>query len=267
MNNTIYNKKYHYVYLITEISTNKKYIGARSSNIKPEIDLPKYKSSSLNKEFEKRQIEYPEDYNYEILSIHDNRENAINEEIRLHNLYDVGINPEYINGAKQTSNKFDTSGMVVVKDKNDNNYLVSKYDEDYLSGKLVYFKFGNKLSTEVKNKISSSLKGKKLSNETKLKLSNKLKGKIVSSETRKKLSKVNSGINNGMYNKKHTEESKYKMSLSRSGSKNPSAKTIEINNKIYATIKEASEELGINRNVIRKRCNSTDKQWHKWRYL
>lgn len=48
----ISNKKYHYTYQITEINTNKKYIGLRSSNIMPNDDIGiHYLSSSSNKEF------------------------------------------------------------------------------------------------------------------------------------------------------------------------------------------------------------------------
>ena len=52
MTTTIYNKKYQYVYMITELSTNMKYIGVRGSNFLPEQDLGvNYFSSSSNKEF------------------------------------------------------------------------------------------------------------------------------------------------------------------------------------------------------------------------
>ena len=70
MDNTIYNKKFHYTYQITEISTNKKYIGVRSSKILPENDLGKiYFSSSQDKEFIKNQRINPSNYKYEILKI------------------------------------------------------------------------------------------------------------------------------------------------------------------------------------------------------
>ena len=87
------NKKsylYHYVYEIIEISTDLKYIGVRSCNRKPEDDLGKrYFSSSTNKEFVKAQKIDPSKYRYAILSVYDNREEAANEEIRLHKLYNV----------------------------------------------------------------------------------------------------------------------------------------------------------------------------------
>ena len=170
MSNTIYTKKFHYVYLITELSTNKKYIGSRSCDNKPEFDLGhKYYSSSKNKIFIKNQKDNRDNYNYTILSMHQTREEAINEEIRLHDLYNVNHNPEFYNRSKQTSTGFDvggkmiavdkdgnifhisvddtrlktgelqhyTTGKVAVKDKDGNTFLVNKDDERYLSGELV----------------------------------------------------------------------------------------------------------------------------------
>lgn len=137
MSITIY-KKYNYVYLITEISSGLKYIGVRSCDVDPTNDLKLYKSSSRNKEFLQRQKEFPNDYKYEILSFHDTREDASNEEIRLHELYNVAINPTFINNAKQTSTKFDTTGKVTVKDEHGNTMQVSKLDPRYISGELVH---------------------------------------------------------------------------------------------------------------------------------
>ena len=109
--------------------------------------------------------------------------------------------------------------------------------------------------------------GNKLSEETKQKISNSLKGRIKTVETRNKLSDSLSGENNGMYNKKHTAESKHKMSLSRLGSKNPAARPVKINNIVYDTVKEAVEKLGIRKGIIRERCLSTDIEWLYWEYL
>ena len=47
--------KFHYVYEIEEIPTNKKYIGSRSSILLPEEDLGfKYFSSSTDKDFKNK---------------------------------------------------------------------------------------------------------------------------------------------------------------------------------------------------------------------
>ena len=68
MSNTIYDgkpssknyHKYNYVYLITNITNNKKYIGSRSCDIDPYIDIKRYKSSSNNKEFKLDQKNNPQ---------------------------------------------------------------------------------------------------------------------------------------------------------------------------------------------------------------
>ena len=138
-------KNYSYVYLITEISTNKKYIGVRSRDINPENDLGKtYFSSSTNKDFINRQKSCKEDYLYEVLSIFKTRKEANEEEIRLHDLYNVGINEKFYNKAKSKSNGFDTSGKIVVKDENNNTMLVPVNDPRYLSGELI---------STIKNKV------------------------------------------------------------------------------------------------------------------
>ena len=112
MSNTIYTKKFHYIYIITEISTNMKYIGARSTKLEPIKDLGiKYFSSSTNKEFIKNQKINSSNYKYEVLSIHNTREEAIELEIKLHNKFNVGINESFYNRAKQSSLGFDTSGI------------------------------------------------------------------------------------------------------------------------------------------------------------
>ena len=86
--------------------------------------------------------------------------------------------------------------------------------------------------TEIKIKISKSLKGICISEETKRKISDSNKGRtawnkgklgIYSKESLKKISdssKKRYGEKNGFYGKKHTKESKIKMSESRKGKGN-----------------------------------------------
>lgn len=134
---------YHYVYQITEINSGKKYIGLRSCSDYPENDIGiKYFSSSKNKEFIESQKTNSSNYIYSILSVFDCREDAINEEIRLHELFDVGRNVEYINKAKQTYLSFDVSGTVVVKDDDGNVFSVSVDDPNYLNGSYKFILCG-----------------------------------------------------------------------------------------------------------------------------
>lgn len=133
-------KKYHYTYCITEINSGKMYIGVRSSNVPPEKDLgTKYFSSSSNKEFIKSQKKNPSNYRYEVLSTFTSREEANIEEIRLHELYDVGINEQYLNRSKADAVKFIyiSANKVTVKDVKGNYYSVDKDDPRYLAGELV----------------------------------------------------------------------------------------------------------------------------------
>lgn len=95
---------YHYVYLLINTTTNHMYIGKRSCNIHPDLDTA-YMSSS--KHVPKEQCDKI------ILSLHSSSQEALEEEIRLHNLYDVGINPMFYNKAKQTSISFDTTGISI----------------------------------------------------------------------------------------------------------------------------------------------------------
>lgn len=80
-----------------------------------------------------------------------------------------------------------------------NNPMYGKNIKDYMS-ESEYIKW--------KQNISKSLTGKKHSIATKEKMRLSALGKIVSTETREKMSIVNSGINNPMYGKKHSDNSK-----------------------------------------------------------
>lgn len=91
-------EKFHYVYLIEEISTNKKYIGSRSSLKTPEEDLgKKYFSSSTIKEFIQRQKTNPEDYSYTILEVFESRPLANEYEYNLLKSNDVRNNESFYN--------------------------------------------------------------------------------------------------------------------------------------------------------------------------
>ncbi len=105
----------NYIYEITNKITNKKYIGVRSCDIDTTDDLGhKYFSSSSDQDFMLDQKENPQDYNYEVLEEFETRELAMEKEIELHMLHDVGSNPNFYNLANATSTGFcsNTTGMV-----------------------------------------------------------------------------------------------------------------------------------------------------------
>ncbi len=95
------------------------------------------------------------------------------------------------------------------------------------NGRIVAFehrKFGEKNhfygkthNEDTKNKIKISNKKRVWSEESKNKLSNSQKGKIITQEIRDKISIKVKGVNNGMYGKKHNEDTKNKL---RESSKN-----------------------------------------------
>ena len=151
---------YHYTYRITNLIEGKHYYGSRSSEIPPVEDLGKnYVSSSKNKDFIKDQKENPQNYKYKVIKIFDTREEAISFEIKLHDKFDVGVNESFYNKAKQTSVKFDTTGMVVVRDTETGGILQClKDDPEYISGRYVGIRGGmvSVLDTETQETLSCS---------------------------------------------------------------------------------------------------------------
>jgi hypothetical protein len=74
------------------------YIGARSTNTHPDLDTT-YLGSFSDKKFKPSEKI--------IIQTFSSREEAIDAEINLHNFYQVDINPHFANKRKQTSKKFD----------------------------------------------------------------------------------------------------------------------------------------------------------------
>lgn len=226
---TIYNE-YNYVYLITELSTNLKYIGSRGSIIPPEDDIVKYATSSYIKDRIKNNIH---NYTFNILSLHKTRQDAYDEESRIHHLIDVAKHPEYMNLTNQTK-KFNTSGITRVKDIRGNRFTVRTDNPDYISGKLVHVLTGAIHSDEYKQNMSNRLKGTK----------NHMWGKSHTQETKNRISK--------------TQKGKYK------GDNNPNAKSVIINNERFTTLKSACEYYNIAKTTIIRRLKSNN--FPDWNY-
>ncbi len=107
--------KTHYTYNITNIINGKSYIGARTCDTNPSEDIGiKYFSSSTDEDFMKEQKLFLNRFTYEVLNEYDTRKDAINNEILLHNLNDVGKNNMYYNKAKQTSSYFDFDNTIPI---------------------------------------------------------------------------------------------------------------------------------------------------------
>jgi len=98
-------KKYYYTYILHSYADNRSYIGSRGSSVLPHKDT-KYMSSS--KAVTK---EYLAKCTKTILKVFSNRHDALMHEVYLHELFNVGVNTAFFNQAKQSSTKFDRSGI------------------------------------------------------------------------------------------------------------------------------------------------------------
>jgi len=186
-------QQHHYVYKITNnkpTDSKKYYIGVRTcKNCLPKEDIEYMGSSkSLNESIQKNGRDV---FVKEILSIWKTRKEAVNEEIRLHNKFDVAKNPKFYNKAKQTSTGFDTTGT----------HLSDKHKKSISR----FFK-GRLDSEDTKRKKSESMKGRIFTEKHKKNMSESMKGKKSWSKGRKFPEWC--GENNGFYGKTHKNETK-----------------------------------------------------------
>jgi len=93
--------KYHYVYCSYE-EWGRDYIGVRSCNCLPEEDIG-YFGSFYDKTFKPT--------GKVILFVCETRQEVLEIEIKLHDFFDVAVNPQFANKAKATSTKFDVTGV------------------------------------------------------------------------------------------------------------------------------------------------------------
>lgn len=172
--------KYHYTYLIQHKTEDKRYIGVRSSNVHPTEDTDYWGSSKhLPTNIQENHVKI-------IIKIHHSRKEAISHEILLHELNNVAESPCFYNKAKQTSTKFDTSGVTLTDEHKEKCRIAST---------------GRYHTQETKDKLSKLLKGRIFSEETKKRMSqaqkllykqtdytNPRQGVTLSEETKRKLS-------------------------------------------------------------------------------
>ena len=95
--------KQHYVYCSYE-EWGRDYIGVRSCDCLPEEDT-KYFGSFRDKTFKPT--------GKTILFVCETREEAAEIEIKLHDFFDVAVNPRFANKSKQTSTRFDVTGVIL----------------------------------------------------------------------------------------------------------------------------------------------------------
>lgn len=96
---------YYYTYLLINNTDGRMYIGSRGCKCLPEEDTNYLSSSKVMSK------DYLLDCRKSILKICLTSIEALTHEVYLHKLFDVAINPAFFNAAKQTSIKFDRTGV------------------------------------------------------------------------------------------------------------------------------------------------------------
>lgn len=187
------------VYRITNILTQKHYYGYKSCSKRDpkEIIGKTYFSSSSDKEFIKEQKNHPERFRYKIVARFKTKEEALEREIRLHVMFDVGRNKSFYNRSKQTSKKFDVTGF--------------RHSEE-TKKRISSAGRGRPHTMEHRNRISESLRGTKHSELTRSNMREAKKRSPMTEEGRRKLSELKRG-------KRLSEETRKKMSDSKIGKK------------------------------------------------
>lgn len=215
---------FHYTYVIIDLqphSSKRWYIGKRSCWWPIEEDF-NYMGSSTNKEFKQLIKYYPNRFKKVVLETFETNEEALQNEIFLHTLFDVGRSHYFYNLAKQTSTGFNTNG-------NEEVALKAKLYHIGISpaNKGVFGKYHHSLQT--RKLISEKVAGEKHPN-----FGNKsyFAGKVHTDEAKEKQREAKVGEKNhqfgktgklsprygkigAMKNKKHSEESKLLMSEKR----------------------------------------------------
>ena len=210
-----YMKLYHYTYRIVNKLNNKQYIGVRSSGLIPSIDLGKtYFSSSSDKHFIEEQKNNPDAFKYEIINTFENRILALEDEVNLHKNYDVANNEMYYNKQRQGSYGIDFTGQSHTEESK---IKIGNASRD----RGISDKAKANLKWQRENRIRTLEEKLKMS---KAKLENSNASGKRSEEAIKNISngKIEYFMKNpGLFTgKKHSVESKKKMSDSKLGDKN-----------------------------------------------
>lgn len=194
------NKKYHYTYYSYE-EWGMGYFGSRSCDCLPEEDV-NYFGSFRDKNFNPT-------YKIILKSDYQTRDEAIIDEIILHDFYEVDKNSHFANRAKQTSKKFTTVYMIGEK-----NHFYGKTHSEETKKKLSLIHKGKTINQKTKLAVSERHKGVPLSEEHKEKIKKSLTGKKRTEEQRKRISDAKKG-------KPNTEKQKREHSIRMTGKGNP----------------------------------------------
>jgi hypothetical protein len=198
---------YHYTYMITvknPTDARRLYIGVRSCKVPPEQDT--YYGSC--RPFCRWQKEHGVDgLHKQILAVWKSRDDALSHEVLLHDCFDVGVNVEFWNQAKQLVTKFDTAG---VSHPAYNKGM--KWTEEQRKN-LSEVRKGRVVTEETRRKISEAQKGRKMPEERRL----KFVGKKASEESKQKMRLAKLGKPSWSLGKTFTEEHRQNLSAARKG--------------------------------------------------
>jgi hypothetical protein len=260
---------FHYTYQIANLKTGKKYIGVRSSLIEPISDIGIfYFSSSSDKSFKEDQRLNPQDYTYEVLSTHGTRIEALKEEVRLHELYDVCVNENFYNQARQTGTGADFTGRKHTEEAliKISNASKSRIIKDETREKCRLANLGRKATDCAKKKMSEAKLGSKNKWYGK---SGPMKGKKMSEESRRKMSESRSGEKHHFYGKSMSDDAKKKMSEAKLGDNNPKYwQGKKRSEETKRKISEAKKGKSYKQDIIecphcgKKGGNATMPRWH-----
>lgn len=229
----------HYVYRITNKVTKLHYYGKRSCTCDPKLDLGiKYFSSSKDKAFIADQKINTNNYKYKVIKKFNTAKEAIEYEIKLHNKFNVGINPKFYNKAKQTALKFSTTGKTTVKDFQGNTMQVDVNDPRISTKELVGVNNGFRMPEKAKKAISEAHKGRKRTEEhrqniskarkdVKIKISQKSLEALAKNRHLAFTEEARAKISAKLKGRKFTEEHKQKISIAQKGIPKPCTKTPE----------------------------------------
>ena len=252
------------IYKITCISNNRIYIGS-AQNIQirwnkhlNDLKNKKHINIHLQRAYDKYGIN---DFLFEIIENCDKQELLIREQYYLDTL-----NPEFNIGKHSSGGdnltKNPNKEEIINRIKKTINNNISSMTEDERrekwgkSGELNP-NYGNKWD-DIKKDISRKLNiGRMPTNRGKTNI--EIYGEKKAKEMSEKLSKIASeriGDKNPFYNKKHSQESKNKISQKRIGKKPSNRIRISVNDIIYDSYHDASKELNIPVVTIRWRCLS-----------
>ena len=208
-----------YVYLITNISSNKKYVGSRMTyKGKPEEDTYMGSSKYLNEDYKKYGYE---NFSKKILGFYSNKKDLLKAETKYILEFDT-LNPRGYNKNLPTDFlKFHRGGCP----------LSEQAKEKISKGLKLAYKEGRKQKPKYSGN-NHPMYGKNHTEESKIKIGKAGKGRILSNETKKKMSQSSVGIKKTNEHRKNISKGRKGIIFSNEHRKNISKSHIGVINEI-----------------------------------